>query len=157
MKILDLKTVTFQQFHSYQSPGRKLPHQLADVQPKAHSWLVEVYLLKRWDIPCSQHHPPTGPGSTCHVLYLLTAPLLACRMAKCGGYLLLGMPLVMMLIASTVEILDGQPTCWACKVLHSVSVCSLLLHLPLHQELPLLRSLDDIDPPSCINRVWWTS
>ena len=34
---------------------------------------------------------------------------------------------------------------------------SLLLHLPLHQEFPLLRSLDDIDPLSFINGVWWTS
>ena len=70
-------------------------------------------------------------------------------MAKCGGHLLLGMLLVMMLIASTVEILDGQPTCRAMGMQSpalSLSL-SLLLHLPLHQEFPPLRLLDDIDPP----------
>ena len=79
-----------------------------------------------------------------------------------GGNLLLGMLLVMMLKASIVEILDGQPTCWACNLRSATTssppqLVGLLLHLPFHQEFLLLRSLDVIDPLSFTNRVWWTS
>ena len=74
-----------------------------------------------------------------------------------GGNLLLDMLLVLMLLkASTVEILDGnQPVGHAICGLQQLA--GLLLLLPLHQEFLLLRSLDDIDPLSFINGVWWTS
>ena len=139
---MDFKTFTFQK--------RNLHFQM------------KLSLFKKSETtPALLQLPPAPPAR-----YHSSSPL-SCRLAGLrsvgGGDLLLDMLLVLMLLkASTVEILDGnQPVghaiCGSQQPAPRRQPAGLLLLLPLHQEFLLLRSLDDIDPLSFINGVWWTS
>ena len=122
---------------------------------------MKLSLLKRGRHPLLSSKSPRLhlPG----IIPPLRSPAVLQDCEVWGGNLLLDMLLVLMLLkASTVEILDGnQPVGHAiCGLQLAAShrqPAGLLLLLPLHQEFLLLRSLDVIDPLSFTNRVWWTS